>query len=221
MSSSAPPADPRKKDSIELHRLREEQAALRRVATLVASGAPSAEVFSAVAREVAQVTHLPSVGVFRYDSDGLMTVIATGSDRPYVFQPGTRWPVDGQTMVAQMQRTGRPARVEDSTHLVGSLAARARESGLNATAGAPIIVDGSVWGAIGAASPDAPLPEHLDERLADFTSLVATAIANSQARERLEDLAAEQAALRRVATRVAAGAPPTEVFEAVSVEVAA
>ena len=120
---------------------------MRRVATLVASGAPSAEVFSAVAREIAQVMHLPAVGVFRYDSDGLMTVIATWSDRPYVFQPGTRWPLDGQTMVAQVQRTGRPARVEDYTDLPGALAARARESGLNATAGAPIIVNGSVWGA--------------------------------------------------------------------------
>ena len=86
MSTSAPPADPRN----DLHRLAEEQAALRRVATLVASGAPSAEVFSAVAQEVAQVMHLPAVGVFRYDSDGLMTVIATSSDRPYVLPPGTR-----------------------------------------------------------------------------------------------------------------------------------
>ncbi len=164
MSTSAPPADPRN----ELHRLVEVQAALRRVATLVASGAPSAEVLSVVAQEVAQVMHLPMVGVYRYDSDGLMTVIATVSDRPHVLQPGTRWPLDGQSMVAQVQRTGRPARVEDYTDLPGALAAGARESGLNATAGAPM-----------------------------------------------------QAALRRVATLVAAGAPPAEVFEAVSVEVAA
>src|SRR6266576_7144260 len=88
MSTSAPPADPRN----ELHRLVEEQAALRRVATLVASGAPSAEVFSAVAHEVAQVLRLPIIGVFRYDSDGLMTVVATWSDRPHVLQPGTRRP---------------------------------------------------------------------------------------------------------------------------------
>ena len=77
MSTSAPPADPRNEDSIELHRLVEEQAALRRVATLVASGAPSAQVFSAVAQEVAQVMRMPMVGVYRYDRDGLMTVIAT------------------------------------------------------------------------------------------------------------------------------------------------
>jgi GAF domain-containing protein len=217
MSTSAPPADPRN----ELQRLVEEQAALRRVATLVASGAPSAEVFSAVAQEVAQVMHMPMVGVYRYDSDGLMTVIATWSDRPHLLQPGTRWPLDGQSMVAQVQRTGRPARVEDYTDLPGALAAGARESALNATAGAPIVVDGSVWGAMGVSSPDGPLPAHAEDRLAEFTELVATAIANGQAREELTRLADEQAALRRVATLVAAGAPPAEVFEAVSAEVAA
>ena len=216
MNTSAQSADPRNKPG----RLVEEQAALRRVATLVASGAPSAEVFSAVAREVAQVMHVPAVAVFRYDSDGLMTVIATWSDRSYVFQPGTRWPLDGETMVAQVQRTGRPARVEDYTDVPGALAARARESGLNATAGAPIVVDGSVWGAIGAASPDAPLPDHLEDRLAEFTELVGTAIANSQAHEQLAQLADEQAALRRVATLVAEGATPHRVFDAVRHEVA-
>src|SRR4051794_11568638 len=71
-SDSAGPADP--PPDTRLGRLAEEQAALRHIATLVASGAPSAEVFSAVAREVAEVMHLPMVGVYRYDSDGLMTV---------------------------------------------------------------------------------------------------------------------------------------------------
>jgi signal transduction histidine kinase len=215
MSTSAPPADPRNEQ-----RLVEEQAALRRVATLVASGAPSAEVFSAVAQEVAQVMHLPMVGVYRYDSDGLMTVIATWSDRPHVLPPGTRWPLDGQSMLAQVQRTGRPARVEDYTDLPGALAAGARESGLNASAGAPIIVNGSVWGAVGAASPDAPLPEEVEDRLAEFTELVATAIANSQAQDERTRLAEEQAALRRVATLVAEGATPQLVFDAVRHEVA-
>jgi signal transduction histidine kinase len=217
MSTSASPADPQNK----LQRLVDEQAALRRVATLVASGAPSPEVFAAVAHEVSQVMHMPMVGVYRYDRDGLMTVIATVSDRPHVLQPGTRWPLDGESMVAQVQRTGRPARVEDYTDLPGALAAGARESSLNATAGAPIIVDGSVWGAMGMSSPDAPLPDHAEDRLAEFTELVATAIANSQAREELTRLAEEQAALRRVATVVAAGASPAEVFETVSAEVAA
>jgi GAF domain-containing protein len=215
MSTSAPPADPRD----EPHRLVEEQAALRRVATLVASGAPSAEVFPVVAQEVAQVMHMPMVGIYRYDSDGLTTVIATCSDRPYVLQPGTRWPLDGQSMVAQVQQTGRPARVEDYTDLPGALGAGARESGPNATAGAPIVVNGSVWGAMGMSSPDAPLPDHAEDRLAEFTELVATAIANSQAQDERTRLAEEQAALRRVATLVASGAPPAEVFEAVVTEI--
>jgi signal transduction histidine kinase len=221
MGTSARLAEPDAQDRVELRRLAEEQAALRRVATLVASGAPSAEVFSAVAQEVSQVMRMPMVGVYRYDSDGLMTVIATWSDRPHVLQPGTRWPLEGQSMVAQVQRTGRPARVEDYTDLPGALAAGARESGLNATAGAPIIVNGAVWGAMGMSSPDAPLPDHAEDRLGEFTDLVATAIANSQAHEQLAQLAEEQAALRRVATLVAAGASPAEVFEAVSAEVAA
>src|SRR3954467_5317493 len=202
MGTSARVAESRAQDRVEPGRLAEEPAALRRVATLVASGAPSAEVFSAVAQEVAQVMHMPMVGVYRYDSDGLMTVIATWSDRPHVLQPGTRWPLEGESMAAQVRRTGRPARVEDYTDLPGALAAGARESALNATAGAPIIVDGSVWGAMGMSSPDCPLPAHAEERLAAFTELVATAIANSQAHEQLRQLAEEQAALRRVATLV-------------------
>jgi signal transduction histidine kinase len=218
MGSSAE-ADSAGPEDTRLLRLAEEQAALRQIATLVASGAPPAEVFSAVAREVSEVMHLPMVGVYRYDSDGLVTVIATCSDRPHVLQPGTRWPLDGTSMIAQVHNTGRPARIEDYTDRPGALAAGARESRLGATAGAPIIVDGSVWGAMGASSPDAPLPDHIEDRLAQFTELLAAAIANTESRERLARLADEQSALRRVATLVAERAPPTEVFEAVVAEV--
>ena len=216
-ADSAGPAD--SPPDTRLLRLAEEQAALRQIATLVASGAPPAEVFSAVAREVAEVMHLPMVGVYRYDSDGLMTVIATSSDRPHVLHPGTRWPLDGQSMIAQVRKTGRPARVEDYRDLPGALAAGARKSGLNATAGAPIIVDGAVWGAMGASSPDAPLPDRIEDRLAEFTELLAAAIANIESRQQLARLADEQSALRRVATLVAERALPTDVFEAVLAEV--
>jgi signal transduction histidine kinase len=215
--SAGPAASP---PETRLLRLAEEQAALRQIATLVASGAPPAEVFSAVTRVVSEVMHLPMIGVYRYDSDGLATVIATWSDRPHVLHPGTRWPLDGRSMIAQVLRTGRPARIEDYTDLPGPLAAGARESGLGATAGAPIIVDGSVWGAMGASSPDGPLPEQIEDRLADFTELMAAAIANTESREQLARLADEQSALRRVATLVAERAPPTAVFEAVVEEVA-
>jgi signal transduction histidine kinase len=213
-------AHPHSEEREELTRLAEEQAALRRVATLVAEGASSAEVFGAVAHEVAQVMHVPIVGVFRYDSDSeTMTVIADCSDRPHALQPGTRWPLDGRSMTARVIHTGRPARVEDYADLTGTLAAGARESGLNRTAGAPITVDGRVWGVVATASPDAPLPEHVEDRLAEFTELLATAVSTSQAREDLRRLAEEQAALRRVATLVARGASSSDVFEALIGEV--
>ena len=221
MGTFARLAEPHAKHRVEPGRLAEEQAALRRVATLVASGAPSAEVFSTVAQEVAQVMDVPMVGLWRYDrDDAVATVTGAWSDRPHVLQPGTRWPLDGPSMVARVLETGRPARVENYEDLPGAIAAGARESGLKRTAGAPIIVDGSIWGVMGIASPDRPLPAQAEDRLAQFTELVGTAIANGQAHDELKRLADEQAALRRVATLVAAGAQPADVFEAVSVEVA-
>ncbi|HEY6604805.1 MAG TPA: GAF domain-containing protein, partial [Gaiellaceae bacterium] len=221
MGASARLAGPQAKDRVEPKRLAEEQAALRRVATLVARGASSTEVFEAVAREVAQVLQVPNAAVCRYDDEGtIMTVIAVWGDHPDVFNPGSRWPLDGPSMSAEVLRTGRPVRVEDYTDLPGSLAGAAREGGFNRAAGAPITVDGRVWGVISTSSPDAPLPDDLEDRLAEFTELVATAIANTQSHEKLGRLAEEQAALRRVATLVAAGAPPAELFEAVCAEVA-
>jgi len=205
----------------ELAALAEQESALRRVATLVAGGASANEVFAAVAEEVAEVLHLTNAAVCRYDNEGaVMTVIAVCGTRPETFEPGSRWPLDGPSMSAEVLRTGRPARFEEYTHLPGSLATEAREYGFRRVAGAPIIVDGRVWGVISTSSADEPLADHLEDRLAEFTELVATAIANSQAREEVTRLAEEQAALGRVATLVAEGASPAEVFEAVSAEVA-
>ena len=210
------------KDRDELGpRLEEKDAALRRVATLVARGASSAEVFAAVTEEIARVMGLPRVAICRYEDDGAaMTVIAIQSDLPDLFQAGTRWPLDGPSMALQVFRTGRPARFDGYADLPDSLADGARASGVNRTAGVPIMVDGRVWGVVTTSSPDTPLPDHLEDRLAEFTELVATAITNTQAREELTRLAEEQAALRRVATLVAQGARPVDVFEAVSAEVA-
>ena len=209
------------KERDEPGRLAEEQAALRRVATLVARGAPPGEVFAAVAQEIAQVLNLQNTAVCRYDDGGAtVTVLAAWGDAPASIHPGSRWPLDGPSVAAEVLRTRRPARIEDYTGVPGSLAAEARGGGFNRVAGAPIIVDGWVWGVISTSSPGSPFPDDLEHRLAEFTELVATAIANSQAREELTRLAEEQAALRRVATLVAQGARPADVFEAVSAEVA-
>jgi PAS domain S-box-containing protein len=201
--------------------LAEEQESLRRVAALVAGGAPSNEVFATVAKEVAQVLGVPLVEVSRFDADGAMTVIGAWSEHPHPFQAGTRWPLDGPAISAQIARTGQPARIDDFGDIGGTIAAAVRETGIRSGAGAPIIVDGEIWGVMATASAGAErLPDGIEDRLADFTALVATAISNTQAREDLHRLADQQAALRRVATLVAHGATPAEVFAAVAREVA-
>jgi signal transduction histidine kinase len=169
----------------EIERLAHEQAALRRVATLVARGADTGEVFAAVAREVAGVMHLPVAAVQRFEDDETMTVTAAWSDRPHPFQPGTRWPYHALGLAARVRQTGRAGRVEDYSHRRGAFAAVARELGLYSVAGAPIIVDGAVWGLVTIASTDGPLPDGAEGRLAEFTELLATAIANTQSRAEL------------------------------------
>ena len=165
--------------------LAEEQAALRHVATLVARGAETEEVFAAVAREVAEVMHLPVAAVQRYEDDETTTVTAAWSDRAHPFQPGTRWPYHPSGLAGRVRQTGHTGRVNDYSNRRGAYAAKARELGLRSVAGAPIIVDGAVWGLVTIASTDGPLPDTTEDRLAEFTELVGTAIANAQSRTEL------------------------------------
>jgi signal transduction histidine kinase len=210
-------------------RLREERlrrgheamlVAQRRIATLVAGGAPPAEVFAAIAEQVGDVIGLPLVVVWRYESDGVGVVISAWGKLRHQFQPGSRWPLDGGAVCALLRKVGRPRRVENFADVPGTIADAQREAGIRSCAGAPIVVDGEVWGAISVLSTDpAPLADQIEYRLAEITELVATAISNSASREELARLADEQAALRRVATLVARGVPEGELFGAVIEEV--
>jgi signal transduction histidine kinase len=170
---------------IEIERLAQEQAALRRVATLVARGAETGEVFAEVAHEVSQVMHLPIAAVQRYEDDDTMTVIAAWGDRPHPFQPGTQWPYDASGLGARVRQTGRAGRVVDYSRRPGAFAATARAMGLHSVAAAPIVVDGAVWGLVTIASTDGSIPDHAEGRLAEFTELLGTAIANTQSRAEL------------------------------------
>src|SRR5207237_10271883 len=110
---------------------------------------------------------------------------------------------------------GRAGRVEDDTQTPGADVLRA--AGIRSAVGTPIVVGGRVWGAIALLSPrPAALPEDTAARLADFTELVATALANAESRAALSTLADEQGALRRVATLVAREASPVELLGAVA-----
>jgi PAS domain S-box-containing protein len=214
------------RDRVREEELRREHdamlAAQRRIAALVAGGAASAEVFAAIAREVGRVIGLPLVTVWRYGHDGTTTVMGAWGERAHPFQTGSRWPLDGPTIAALVLKTGRPVRINDLADVPGTRAAAIRAAGIRSSAGAPIIVDGDIWGVMGTGSADSePLPDHIEDRLAEFTDLVATAISNSASRAELARLANEQAALRRVATLVAQGVPSSELFGAVAEEVGA
>jgi PAS domain S-box-containing protein len=209
----------RKKASDALRLLAAEQDALRRVATLVAGGASPADVFSAVGKEVAELFDLPAISMARFESRGdgsTIQVGAWGRENPHPV--GARNPPH-PGVIQLIWETGRPARIDAYEGLTGSVAGDLIASGVRSSIGAPIVVDGRIWGGVAAlsTSPD-PLPEEAEFRLARFTELVATAIANAQARDELELLADEQAALRRVATLVAQGAEPRAVFDAVCEE---
>src|SRR5262249_50056585 len=119
------------------------------------------------------------------------------------------------TLVSQ---TGRAARIDDFAEASGPATEAVRELGFRAAVGVPVTVEGRLWGFIAVHSGVGPLPTGTEARLAGFTELAATAIANAQARVELRGFAEEQAALRRVATQVAQGGSPEEVFAAVTEE---
>ncbi|MDV9168774.1 PAS domain S-box protein [Streptomyces sp. W16] len=165
------------RDVTESRRAAREQTALRRVATLVARGVPPREVFSEVADQVGKVLSSGSAAVLRYGADGTATVL--GSAR------GPTAETDTAATAQEVALTTRPARVGRSV-------------------GAPIVVDDRLWGAVvaTAAGPE-PLPPGTESRLADFTELVATALANADSRDQLSAsrarvVAAGDASRRRI-----------------------
>jgi GAF domain-containing protein len=188
-------------------RLAEEQAALRRVATLVARAAAPGEVFAAVAEEVGRVLSADLTILSRYDRENAATVVGAWSNASDAGAApvGRRFELDGQNVHTVVFRTCRPARV-DLAEASGPAAGVFRELGIRSAVGVPITVAGRLWGVMTALSTRAEfLPTDTEARLAGFTELVATAIANGQVRVELRDFAEEQAALRRVATLVAGG----------------
>ena len=179
----------------ELADLLAEQAALRRVATVVAEGTPPEKVFPAVTEEVARLLDVDGTRLMRYESDGTATIVASWGE-PTIVPVGMRITLEGRNIGSLVRSSGKPTRIDDYEDAPGSAAAIAREGGIRSTVGAPIMVEGRLWGAIsGFTKADEPLASGIELRLADFTDLVGTAIANAQARA---DLTASRA--RVVAT---------------------
>jgi Domain of unknown function (DUF4118)/GAF domain len=129
--------------------LAEQQAALRRVATLVARGGGPSEVFSAVVGEVSRCLGVFYSALVRYEIDGAAVVVAARAGDPGMKRVpvGERLSLEGESVSARVFRTGRPARMDSYENAPGSIAARFRDLGLRTAVGAPVIVDGRLWGA--------------------------------------------------------------------------
>ncbi|TVZ03551.1 GAF domain-containing protein [Trebonia kvetii] len=206
---------------VELRSFAEEQAALRRVAGLVAMGALPEEVFAAVAAEAGRLLGADLTAVGRYEPDGVVTVGAWSSSGTVMpFPAGSRTDLGGQNLITLVLQTGKPVRMDDYAGATGAGANVGHGWGFRAAVGVPITVEGRLWGVM-AVGPtrEERLPTDAEAHLVGFTELMGTAIANAQARVELRRYADEQAALRRVATLVASGAPSRELFAAVTEEI--
>jgi GAF domain-containing protein len=199
-----------------LARLAEEQAALRRVATLVARGTAPEDVFTAVTEEVVRVLPVDSARMGRYESDRTVTFVAVSGMTGSVFPVGVPLVLEGRNISTVVAQTGRPARIDNYADASGPIGDAFREDGVRSAFGIPITVEGRLWGVmIVGSGREERMSADTEERLAQFTELLATAIANAESRAGLARLAEEQEALGRVATLVARGVPQEELFDAV------
>jgi signal transduction histidine kinase len=173
-------------------RLADEQAALRRVATLVAHGSPAAHVFAAVAEEVEQLLRIDDTALLRYEADGTATVVVNRIEGAKLTPVGTRVTLQGTNVGTLVLRTGRSVRQDDyEAEPTDTLGGYVNSLGFNSGVGSPIVVEGRLWGVMIAVSRSADsLPEDAEARLEEFTELIGTAISNMQARS---DLASSRA----------------------------
>jgi signal transduction histidine kinase len=170
----------------ELRVLAEQQAALRRVAALVARGVTPSEVFSSVAMELARFLGVSTSALVRYQADGACLLLAAHDEAGLIDMPiGERFSLEGQNLATNVLRTGRAARI-DYHNAAGSTAARMRKLGIRSGVGAPVVVQGRMWGAalVGSSRPE-PLPSNTEARVTEFADMVATAIADAENRAEL------------------------------------
>lgn len=163
-------------------RLLDQQSALRRVATLVAQGAAPVDVFGAVVRELTE--HLPSEFAFlcRHEVDGMFTSVAGWQQDLGATDSGTRSPAGDDSAVARAWRSKATTRASDLAARSGPVADQARAVGITTSVASPVVVAGDQWGVLVATRSELPMAEDAEEWMTAFTELVATAIANADAR---------------------------------------
>jgi signal transduction histidine kinase len=172
----------------EADALARQQAALRRVATVVARGAEPAEVYPVAVAELARGLGVEHVTLLTFDADDhcVVTAAAEVEGTPNLVV-GERLSLDGDSVTVGVRDTGAPARIDDYTGVPGSIAERLRGLGLHSGVGSPVTVDGSTRGALVVGSTGtAPLPPETEDRVCDFADLIGTAIGNAETRAQLQ-----------------------------------
>jgi signal transduction histidine kinase len=165
----------------------EEQAALRRIATLVAGEAASKRVFEQVTAEAARTVGAAAASLVRFDEDDMVAFVGGWSESgTLAFPIGSRLSVEGTGVLAAIRDTGEPQRMDRYEDRAGEVAQRFTSFGYSSSTAAPVKLGGRVWGALVAAGPrGCPLPAGSERRLADFAELVAQALANADAYRKL------------------------------------
>jgi signal transduction histidine kinase len=174
------------KSRAEVEGLAEEQAALRRVATLVGQGAAPSAVFDAVAAEMAALLNADGITLCRYEPGEELTVLAHLGPEARRLPAGKRVRHDGKSVSATVRRTHRPARMDSYADTHGHIGEVIDELRFRSGVGTPIVVEGRLWGtAIANWTGEERPPEDTEERMAKFTQLLETAIANADSHDQL------------------------------------
>src|SRR3954453_8576308 len=199
----------------------ERRRARRGVATLVAQEASAEAVLTAIAEECGRLFGTTNIGILRYEGDRHVVLAITGEFAD-IFPVGSETSLHEERAASRVYRTGAPVRIEDfMAASEAPVSGRLRALGLRSEVATPIMVEGRLWGAmVMATTRPEPLPPDTEARLGQFTELMATTIANTESRARVDRLTGEQDALRRLATLVAQGTPLETVFAKVAEEVA-
>ena len=132
--------------------LADEQAALRRVATLIARQPSPAEVFAAVTEEAARLLHFDSAHLIVYERDQTARVVGSYNLRGQALPAGTRGPVEGDNIIGRVFRTQQQARIDDYSNASGPVAEKVRAIGVRAAVGVPVLAGGRLWGIMVSAS---------------------------------------------------------------------
>ncbi|WP_433425011.1 sensor histidine kinase [Microtetraspora malaysiensis] len=172
----------------QLRRIAEVQAALRRVATLVARGVPPTDILDAVACETGLLLRADYTVIERYEPDGTIVLVSWWSKEGSTSMPpvGSRWPASEHSVAGLVWKTRRPSRMTKYEAPTEEMAEWARTQRIVSAVGTPIVVEARLWGVMVTLfrAPEPPSQAH-EEHMREFTELIATAISNAQARDEL------------------------------------